>query len=85
MKNEVQKQIAKQYDDKMKQNHTDFLNTEKKMKQDIEIIENNAGEKYQKEKELMNQISDMADSSGKSFVEMMAELVKSFKIKPEQK
>jgi len=49
------------------------------------MFEKNAGEKYQKEKEVMNRVADMAELQGKSLVEMMAELVKTFGVKPKQK
>ena len=78
---EVKKSIAKPYDDQIKQNKIDFIEFEKKRKEQTEIMENKLGEKYQKEKEVMNSISDMAKTSGKSFVEIMSELIKSNNIK----
>ena len=81
---EVKRNIAKPYDEQIKQNKIDFIEGEKKRKQEIEILENKAGEQYHKEKEVMDSISDMAKASGKSVVEMMSELIKSNKIKTKQ-
>lgn len=73
---EVPKQIRKHYDEKIKQNHIDYLNAEKGYKREVEIIENDAGEKYQQEKELMHQLRELGEKSGKSSIEIMAELLK---------
>ena len=80
----IHNKIAKDFDDKIKQNKVDLIVEEKKQKQAIEVIENKAGEKYLKEKEVMDQISNIAKTSGKSFVEVMADLLKSSTLKTKQ-
>ena len=49
----------------------------------IKLLEKKLGEEYQKEKEVMGNIHDMATASGKSFVEIMADLIKSKQVKAE--
>ena len=79
----VKESISKVYDQQMISDE-ELAHAEKLRELKTNMLEKNAGEKYQKEKELMNQISDISKASGKSFVEVMADLLKSSTVKTKQ-
>jgi len=76
----VKESINKAYDQRMiSEEKIRELDKQRELK--INMLEKNAGEKYKQEKELMNQISDISKTTGKSFVEVMADLLKSSTVK----
>jgi len=76
----VKESISKVYDQQMISDEK-LRELEKQRELKTNMLEKNAGEKYQKEKELMNQIGDISKATGKSFVEVMADLLKSSTVK----
>lgn len=76
--------VSKQYDDQAKQNNKDVLIAEKESKHVNKIIKNNADELELKKEELMNNIMDKVKASGKSYRDVMADLIKLSSIKPKQ-
>jgi len=78
----VKESIAKVFDSQMiSEEKVQDMDYQRGLK--IKLLEKKLGDKYQKEKEVLDNIHDMATASGKSFVEMMADLIKSKQVKAE--
>ncbi len=80
----VQQKTEKHYDDQMKQNNIDYINGEKKRKQEIEIItqkEAISNEPNQELDDLISNIKLISESTGESTSKVMAKLLKSGLIK----
>jgi hypothetical protein len=77
----VRSSISKVFEQKHNAIEEQFVKGQALYKLKISKLEKEAGSKHQQEKELMSELSDMAKESGKSFVEVMSDLIKSNKIK----